>query len=186
PEVHNAIAASFAQTGRTELALSHVRRALATRPGFADAHLTLANILAVQDRLEEARTHFAEALKLDPSNPEARRGVAFLLFQAQDFAGAADAVRAALDGADADLLHVGAESARRLGRLDEAEALYRRLCAAAPRSADARRGLAGVFFERGALADAREAYQAVLAIDPTCAVARARLAAIDAPQGADR
>lgn len=186
PEVHNAIAASFARTGKNELALSHVRRALATRPGFADAHVTIANILASQDRLDEARAHYAEALKLEPSNPDARRSVALILFQMQDFAGAADAVRAALDGPDADLLHIGAESARRLGRLEESETLYRRLCAATPRSADALRGLAGVLFERGTFEDARDAYQAVLAIDPACAISRAQIAAIDSKQETGR
>jgi tetratricopeptide (TPR) repeat protein len=181
PEVHNAMAVSLAQSGKLDLAASHARRALATRPGYADAHLTLANILATEGQSAEAIAHYGEALRVDPTHGEARRGLAIAQLQAGDLDNAAATVAPALNEGGADMLYIGAEIARRQGRLADAEALFRRSAAAEPRGLEPRRSLAANLRARGETAEARRAYDAILAAHPGHEEATRRLAEMDKP-----
>ena len=58
---------------RPEEAIVKYERALEARPDFADAHFNLGLALELTGRREEAKQHYAEAARLDPSNDEARR-----------------------------------------------------------------------------------------------------------------
>jgi Flp pilus assembly protein TadD len=57
----------------------HCQAALQARPGYADAHATLAKALTEANRLDEARQHLETAIRLDPRNPDARQNLAELL-----------------------------------------------------------------------------------------------------------
>ncbi len=54
------------------------RTALRLQPTLAPAHSNLANLLASLGGWTEARAHFTEALRLDPTNAEARAALVLL------------------------------------------------------------------------------------------------------------
>ena len=63
---------------RPEEAIAKYERAIAVRPGFADAHFNLGLALELVGRPDEARRHYADAARLDPTNDEARRRMSAL------------------------------------------------------------------------------------------------------------
>ncbi len=74
PLLHTNYARALAATGAHEKAVFELESALACDPkpkGAATAHALLARELVALHRNADARTHLAEALKLDPQNAEA-------------------------------------------------------------------------------------------------------------------
>ena len=63
------LAASYANSNQSELAIPHYARALQLRPGFARGWLNLGISFANMDRYEEAAKAYIQALHL---NPEAK------------------------------------------------------------------------------------------------------------------
>src|SRR5262245_44717094 len=51
-----------AQTGRDDVAIDLLARALALEPDCAEAHFNLGNLLAQKNRLDEAAAHFAQVV----------------------------------------------------------------------------------------------------------------------------
>jgi hypothetical protein len=77
------LAALEAQLGDRAAAKKLLTEAVAVAPLKASAHVNLALALAqFDDDLAGARTHYETALRLDPANREANKGLAFILLRA--------------------------------------------------------------------------------------------------------
>lgn len=74
------LAALLLRTGRRGAASSTLAKAVEARPDSADAHAKLATLLADSDEAA-AHAHFEQALRLDPGNGVAHRGLAVLLLR---------------------------------------------------------------------------------------------------------
>jgi Flp pilus assembly protein TadD len=68
--------------GRLADAAAEYRRALRTRPGFAEAHNGLGNALAALGRTDEAVAEYREALRLRPAYAEIHFNLAMALLNA--------------------------------------------------------------------------------------------------------
>ncbi len=97
-ELHLALAHFLDLHRRWDDAAAQYQRALSRRPGLLEVRAALVRILVVVGDLPAARAHLAEAIAVDPEDPESRREVAGTLVR---FAGAflqihqpADALRA--------------------------------------------------------------------------------------------
>ena len=64
PELHNFLGIAYNRTDRVTEAVESYRRAIAARPGYADAHLNLALALQRLNRQEESRKEYETACKL--------------------------------------------------------------------------------------------------------------------------
>ena len=80
----SAVLANVASAHRDHLqeTILHCRAAIQARPGYADAHATLAKALTESNQLDEARKSLEIAIHLDPKNPETRQNLAELLHRA--------------------------------------------------------------------------------------------------------
>jgi tetratricopeptide (TPR) repeat protein len=84
-------------------AIGLYRRALELDPGFALAHVGIANVHAFRSTPDEAERNLAEALKIDPTVPEAQATLGFLrMFHYWDWKGAEQAFRRALSANPSD------------------------------------------------------------------------------------
>ena len=70
---------------RPELAAACYERALALRPGLAQAHINLGIVLRQQNRLDEAAAHYRQALTLKPDSAEAHNNLGIILWQQTRF-----------------------------------------------------------------------------------------------------
>jgi Flp pilus assembly protein TadD len=59
-------------------AVTELETAVRLAPDRAPVRVDLADVLATLGRLDEARREYAEAIRLDPANREARAGLAAL------------------------------------------------------------------------------------------------------------
>jgi len=58
--------------GQLDTAIELFRRALRIQPNFSAAHQSLAQALAEQGKMDEAKKHQREALRIRESQPESR------------------------------------------------------------------------------------------------------------------
>jgi tetratricopeptide (TPR) repeat protein len=72
----------YFQTGRLDDAAACLRKALVSNPGFPEAKVKLAAILAKRNQTDEALRLLAGALQTDPHNAEARYRLGLLLSRA--------------------------------------------------------------------------------------------------------
>lgn len=80
-EIRLQLAASYYQAGKLSIALDEVRRALSIDPTYAAAHSMLGLIhLELGDR-READANYAQALRLEPDNPEIQNNHGWYLCQ---------------------------------------------------------------------------------------------------------
>ena len=79
-----------------EEVIHHCQQTLQSKPGFPDAHVTLAKALTEKGRLDEARAHLEMAIRLDPKNADARQNLAEILHRQGRVADAVDGYQAAL------------------------------------------------------------------------------------------
>ena len=101
----------------------------ATWPNEIETFLALGSIARRQDRWEESRTYYEQAVALDPLRADLRSSLVGVLVATRDLGAASDAVDDALARWPEDVGFI-AEKARilqRLGRLDEAGALLKPL-----------------------------------------------------------
>lgn len=104
--------------GQASEALDRARRAAGLAPDAGEAHSALGRVLAVCDRLGEAKEAFREALRLEPLSGAARFNLAWLEFTA----GNPNAARRLLAAADTATSASGGGDVARLLRLCEGEA----------------------------------------------------------------
>lgn len=80
-EIRLQLAASYYQKGQLAVALEEARRATTIDPNFALAHSTLGMIYLDLGNRSDAERTFAQALRLDPANPEIQNNHGWYLCQ---------------------------------------------------------------------------------------------------------
>jgi tetratricopeptide (TPR) repeat protein len=95
------LAEALRRRGQLEAACKVARGGLGRYPGLAGAHDLMARILSDQGDLAGAFDAWADALRLDPMNTGALKGIAFLYFRAGDAVAAIDHLQRAAE-ADPD------------------------------------------------------------------------------------
>lgn len=75
-EAHSVAGLALLQAGDDEAAVMHLRQALDLRPGIPSLHNELGVAFARHGLARQARVEFQEALRLDPSDSEARENLA--------------------------------------------------------------------------------------------------------------
>ena len=141
---------------------SHLRHALNLNPSRSEYHTGLANVLLKRDRIEQAASESALALRLAPGDVSAAETMGAILFRLRDYHGCVEQFNHAVQfGADpkllaAELNDMGASLAGRR-QPQEAELLILRAVALDPLLAQARRNLVLVLEDQGRTGEAREA-----------------------------
>jgi hypothetical protein len=92
-----ALAALLLKSGHKSAAKTLLTRAVAVQPENAAAHANLATLLCDED-LPQAQAHYAEALRLDPGERGAHRGLAILALRADELARAEQHARLGFRG----------------------------------------------------------------------------------------
>ncbi len=80
-----ALSQAYSMAKQTELALEQLAQATAAEPGDAALAIRYANALVAQQRYEQAGPHYLRASKLDPQLVDAWNGLAFCLFQVENY-----------------------------------------------------------------------------------------------------
>jgi predicted TPR repeat methyltransferase len=143
-DAYNNLGNVLKEQGQPQAAEESYRRAIEIKPDFADAHNNLAAVLAEQERHAEAIVACRRAIELSPEMPEARVVLGNTLAEQGKHA---DAVDEFLRAMAVKRFHAGAIenmafSLMKLGRIDEAVALYRRWLAMEPNNPRPRHHLA--------------------------------------------
>src|ERR1700676_4818227 len=67
------------QTGRNDVAIDMIGRALVLKPDLVEAHYNLGNILAMERRLDQAAAHYKRVVALRPEFVEAHNSLGTVL-----------------------------------------------------------------------------------------------------------
>lgn len=165
-------ASKASSEGKSEEAVTHLRKAIALYPGYLMAHNNLGSRLLAQGELSEAEAEFRRATEIDPKAFNPRLNLGITLVQRQRFAEAAKALEQALS------LQPDSPSARlylglALGSLDDLEGSERELRAAhklgGPAYAVALFNLGVVYQRRGDRQDAIKMFETYLREAPNAA-----------------
>ncbi len=154
------------------------QRALDVMPDNATAHEGLGVELARDGRLEEARTHLREAIRLGRHRVLTHGTLAGVLEGLGDLDGAAEQYLIVLRHIDPDSAanHFGLGRVRAAqGRFDEAETHFRAALRIEPR-AEGHAALGEVLEARGKLGEAQEQFEAALRAEPESPAAHCDLA----------
>jgi tetratricopeptide (TPR) repeat protein len=175
----------FGVIGRPRPAEVFFRRALAKAPENAVLHYDLGLAVAGENRGEEARRCFEEALRRDPSFAPARSALALARLRAGDEEGALDEWRRAERSGPLDPASLRARAGilSRRGRIDEAIEDLRRAARAEPQRAALRAELALLYQQAGMRDQALREIRRGMEIDPDDAAPRIALARIQAAEG---
>jgi Tfp pilus assembly protein PilF len=132
-----------AAAGRTDQALTQVKRAIKASPGVAAYHVTQGNILAGAERLPDAIKSYQKAVTLAPALVEARFNLGVCLAHCERFDEAVATLRGLIEShPDLAAGHfILGEILLAAGRAAEAAASYQRTLELHPDHPDARRGL---------------------------------------------
>ena len=140
---------------RLEDAESWYKRAIAADPKSFEAHVSLGLLLAREGKVEEARPELAEATTLDPgeAGPGAKAHAWRALAQIDRNTNPAQASNDLLEALKVspqttDDMLLAAQLAEKGGQVEAAEAEYRRVLAADPKSEPANSGLAHLLIEQ--------------------------------------
>ena len=166
---------SLIELDRLAEAEAVLRRAIVVRD--AAAEYNLASALDRQDRWDEARAHYEQALAIDPFHVRAMNNLGAGLDR-RGQAGPAIALfeRAlAIAPANAEIYVNYGSALVHQGRVDDAVRALRQAVALAPRDANGHNNLGIALAQQGDLAAARDAFSRALAIDPRHAGARGNL-----------
>jgi protein O-mannosyl-transferase len=183
PEAYNNLCSALQQKGDARGALTACGEALRLAPNYAKAHLNMGFALG---GIGDARAleHLAEAVRLDPDQPDARSALAAahndrgLQFQrAGRFEEAVGDYQAALRLRPDFALaanNLGA-ALKQQGRWDEAVAAFARAISVAPQYADARFNLANLLLSQGRPGEAIPHYETAVSANPRDVAARVNL-----------
>jgi tetratricopeptide (TPR) repeat protein len=174
-----------AEQGQDEQAIASFRGALAVDPEYAEAHNSLANVLARRGRADEAVAHYRKVLELKPGHVEPHNNLGIALAGRGQVEEAIAHYQQALEiKPDSEEAHynLGNALAGR-GRVDEAVAHYQKALETKPDFAEAHNNLANVLAGRGRIEEAIAHYRQALEIKPDYAEAHLGLGAALAGRG---
>lgn len=168
--------------GRWPDAEAAIRAGLAADPHDGALLWRLASVLLQADRNAEGLVAAQAAVAAAPADPNAHRMHALLLVENRRLQEAVHAGYAAvtLVPDDPTAATTYAFVLQRAGRLAEAGAVARHAVALAPHAPGAHLRVADIASDAGDLLTARRAYEEVLRLDPTHAIAQHDLAVLDA------
>jgi len=169
-EAHNNLGNALRRLNRPEEALAHFRAALALRPDYVEALCNLATALQDEGDLSGAEECYREAVSRRPDHAPAWRGLAAVQRELAAFDMAIESHRqaASADPATPSYRLDLADALADFGRPDEAQACFREILAAWPRSTDALVGLARLAHRAGDKTAAHAHLTSALEIDPDC------------------
>jgi protein O-GlcNAc transferase len=168
PDANHNLGLIAVRVGRADLALPHLRAAVAANGGIPAFHASLGNALMTLNQTDEAEHHYRRALALDSAQPDANVGLGHIHQnrgmpeQAAEFYRRALAVRP--DLAEASMF-LGTILQDR-GQIDEAIALYRQAIATAPGFALPYYNLGLALHGRNRLDEAIDALHQAIRLDP--------------------
>lgn len=169
---HSNLANCLFETGRTDEALRHARRALELKPRFAELHNNLGHFLLELGRLDEALASIRTAVELRPGLAQAQFSLAAALLRRADVADRttveqalqrAIAVRPDFVRARTVLAGVYLDA----GRVDEAVVLLEAALRVRPDDADANNNLGNAQLRLGRNDEAVASYRRAIAAAPT-------------------
>jgi len=173
------------QTGRNDVAIDLIGRALALKPDLAEAHYNLGNILALENRLDQAAAHYERVLALRPKFVEAHNSLGTVLSDQGKTREAMACFEQALslkpDYAEAH--YNQGIVLTKTNRLDDAATRYERALAFKPDYHEAHYNLGNILKKQGRLDDAALRYRQVLALRPDFVEAHNGLGAAFLEQG---
>ena len=134
PDVHGNLAAALMKAGLFAEAESHYRGAVMQAPDQAKWHLGLADALRDERSWKAAEAAYREALRREPNLAAAEHGLGVLALEQGRYREAAEQFERtlALDPSDKSAQHNAALALETCGQIQSAQAIYRRLCQAAP------------------------------------------------------
>jgi len=150
------------ESERLDEAYAFYTEAMRLRPTHAATHNNLGAIYKAWMRPQEAERCFHQALTIDPAYAEARHNLGLLLQEMQPV--------------DMDSFHHRGNLLQQMGKLDEAQACYRRALALDPGNADLHNNLGVLLTRQKRIAEAEQAYQRALALRPAYPAALHNLA----------
>jgi tetratricopeptide (TPR) repeat protein len=161
------------------------RKALELNPKSAEAHHSLAAVLAAAGRINEALPHYQKALEIKPDFAEAHANLALALARLRRVDEAVVHFRKALDIEPGNVrAHVGlADVMTARGQIDEAVSHYRKALEIQPNDVDAHNNLGLALAAGGHVDEAIEHYRKALEIKPDYALAHNNLAMALAGRG---
>jgi len=173
------------QTGKHEMAVQYISRAIALKPAAAAYHSNLGEVYRALARLNEAAVSLRQALALQPASAEARNNLGAVL-QAQGKLDEAivqyqQAVAFKPDYAEA-YNNLGTAFADE-GKFDESVAQYQRAVALKPAYTEAYYNLGNALKAQGKLDEAVAQYQRAVALKPNYAEVYNNLGIALAEQG---
>ncbi|HUI61352.1 MAG TPA: tetratricopeptide repeat protein [Steroidobacteraceae bacterium] len=168
------LAQAYRATGELALAEDTLRAAMEVAPGDLTLHTDLADLLIQTGRSDKAVALLEEAVRRNPTDPNARVALVRAELARPDFVQAQalidDLVKLRPDTAAGPYLRgliAGAQN-----HLDEAETQFKRALTLEPSAMDALEALTDLEIRRGRTADARSRLQSVVERNPSNAVAR--------------
>jgi tetratricopeptide (TPR) repeat protein len=175
-DVRSGLAFTYSGRGKLDQALEEVRQALALRPNNDDYLRQLAYLLTDAGQPEAALDAARRALALRPGFGENHNVLGWVHYQAGRFREAADSYRrdTELEPDNAWAFQMLGTSLWMLGDLDGAVAPLREAIRLAP-DARAWANLGGVYYVKGASADAVRAYQEAARLEPASGTIRRSL-----------
>jgi Flp pilus assembly protein TadD len=181
------LALSRREIGKTELALSGVRAALAARPESPEAENLLGVLLSQSRQLPEAHLHLEKATQQAPDFAEAWNNLGYTLLLQGELPAAGEALQKALslapDFPDA-LDNLGIVMARQ-HNLARAGELFRRALELQPENEQAANNLGVLYAQQGKTQDAVATFRALLQHNPEASSAVLNLARLELSLGDD-
>ena len=165
------------QTGRPDLAITLIGRAIVVNRGAASYHSNLGNALVDRGRLDEAAAAYRRSVTLAPDAVEGHVNLGGVLVAQGHLLEAIESYRRAL-ALRPDLVEAHsnlAQALTTLRRLDEAVEHCRRAIALAPDFADAHVNLGAALIEQGQADQAMASLRTAVALRPDDAVAHVGL-----------
>jgi protein O-GlcNAc transferase len=177
PDALHLMGVLASQTGRYDLAVDHIGRAIALNPQAFQFHLNLGVALNESGRTAEAIASFQRALALQPGEPRVLCNLSYALWKADRIEEAIDAAQKALAQVpNYPEAHNNLGNALQIaGRLPEAVEHFQKAIALRPNVAETHANMASVLSELGRLDEAVAAARRALELAPTLAVAQNNL-----------
>ncbi len=153
-----------------------MRKALASKPDYAEAHYTLGTVYKQQGKLQESATELREAIRLQPDFAGAHTTLAGVLRQLGDSKGAAEegkeGARIVASTNNLQAARVSTNSGKRLlgaGDVEGAISQFRSAINSEPKYAAAHYQLGVALNQKGDKDEAQKEFQKAVELDPQLA-----------------